>query len=264
LQAEPGSHDFFQLLGELSGTSDFRQAREDLERRVWEMLEAAQESSELRQELFSLAANPRTCVDSVASCFSALEVRVFTARALQRRVPGEVGAARLDVARRLFRLDRVEQIAREDIDSRRAAGRGVDEVEVSLAYRSGLARELGLPGQPATMQFQAVAGVSEAQLADAAQAVRDAEDSEALAEYISQRDFWQEYLRQEYAERFSAVEQPFWDRLEALEEGEGISEGAYLAQSNQLASEREQAFKALALDLTRQALAAERAGEGGS
>ncbi len=164
----------------------------------------------------------------------------------------------------MFRLDRVEQIAREDIDSRRAAGRGVDEVEVSLAYRSGLARELGLPGQPATMQFQAVAGVSEAQLADAAQAVRDAEDSEALAEYISQRDFWQEYLRQEYAERFSAVEQPFWDRLEALEEGEGISEGAYLAQSNQLASEREQAFKALALDLTRQALAAERAGEGGS
>lgn len=264
VQAEPESQDFFQLLSELSGTSDFRQARADLERRVWEVLDAAQENSELRQELFSLAANPRTCVDSVASCFSALEVRVFAARALQSRAPEQARAARLDVARRLFRLDRVEQIAREDIESRRAQGRGVDEIEVSLAYRSGLARELNLPGQPATMQFQAVAGVSNEMLADAAQSVREAENSDALAEYISQRDFWLEYLRSTYAERFSAVEQPFWDRLEALDDGEGISEGAYLEQANQIASEREQAFKALALELTSEALAAERAGEGGS
>ncbi len=261
LRAEPASENFFQLISELSGTSDFRQAREDLGRRVWEVLDAAQENTELRQELFNLAASPRTCVDSVASCFSALEVRVFVARALQRSVPEQARATRLDMARRLFRLDQVEQIARADIQSRRAAGRGVDEIEVSLAYRSGLAHQLGLPGQPSTMQFQAVAGVSEAQLADAAQAVRDAEDSDALAAYVSQRDFWLEYLRGEYAERFSAVEQPFWDRLGELSEE---NEGAYLEQANQLASEREQALKTLALDLTREALAADRAGEGGN
>ncbi|MNG05427.1 E3 ubiquitin-protein ligase sspH2 [compost metagenome] len=164
------------------------------------------------------------------------------------------------MARRLFRLDQVEQIARADIQSRNAAGRGVDEIEVSLAYRSGLARQLGLPGQPSTMQFQAIARVSDAQLADAAQAVREAEDSDALASYVSQRDFWLEYLRREYAERFTAVEQPFWDRLGELSEE---NEGAYLEQANQLASEREQALKTLALDLTREALAADRAGEGG-
>lgn len=264
LQAEPESRDFFELLSELTGTSDFRQAREDLERRVWEVLEAAQENTELRQELFSLAANPRTCVDSVASSFSALEVRVFAAQALRRKAPEQVRAARLDVARRLFRLDRVEQIARTDIESRRAEGRGVDEIEVSLAYRSGLARELGLPGQPATMQFETIARVSAAQLANAAQSVRDAEATDALAEYISQRDFWLEHLHSEYAERFRAVEQPFWERLDALDDGEGISEGAYLQQANQLANEREQALKALALELTREALAAERAGEGSS
>ncbi|MFZ0155635.1 NEL-type E3 ubiquitin ligase domain-containing protein [Pseudomonas sp.] len=263
LQAEPNSHDFFQLISELSGTSDFHQARQSLGRRLWEMLDAAQASSELRQELFSLAANPRTCVDSVASCFSALEVRVFVARALQRSAPGQAGVARLDIARRLFRLDQVEQIAREDIQARRAQGRGVDEIEVSLAYRTGLARQLGLPGQPGTMQFQAIAGVSELQLADAEQAVREAEDSDALAHYISQRDFWLEYLRSEYAERFSAVEEPFWDRLEALNEGQGSSEGAYLELTNQLARERELALRSLALQLTQEALAAERAGEGG-
>ena len=261
LRAEPASQDFFQLISELSGTSDFRQAREDLGRRVWEVLDAALENTELRQELFNLAASPRTCVDSVASCFSALEVRVFVARALQRSVPEQVRTARLDMARRLFRLDQVEQIARADIQSRRAAGRGVDEIEVSLAYRSGLAHQLGLPGQPSTMQFQAIARVSDAQLADAAQAVRDAEDSDVLAAYVSQQDFWLEYLRYEYAERFTAVEQPFWDRLGELSEE---NEGAYLEQANQLASEREQALKTLALDLTREALAADRAGEGGN
>lgn len=263
LRAEPGSDDFFQLISELSGTSDFRRAREDLERRVWEMFEAAQRSTELRQELFSLAGNPRTCVDSVASCFSALEVRVFVARALQNTTLGSAQAARLDLARRLFRLDQVERIARADIAARIAAGRGVDEIEVSLAYRSGLARQLGLPGQPSTMQFEEIARVSETQLADAAAAVREAEGSAALAQFISERDFWLEHLRREYAERFTTVEQPFWTRLDALSDQEDLSEGAYLQQANQLASEREQAIKALALKLTQEALAADLAGEGG-
>ncbi|MEG1038431.1 MAG: NEL-type E3 ubiquitin ligase domain-containing protein [Pseudomonas sp.] len=262
LRTEPGSNDFFQLISELSGTGDFRRAREDLQRRVWEMFEAAQQNTELRQELFNLASNPRTCVDSVASCFSTLEVRVFAARTLQNSAPGRARAVRLDLARRLFRLDQVERIARADIDARRAAGRGVDEIEVSLAYRSGLARELVLPGQPNTMQFREVARVSDKQLANAAEAVREAEASTALAHYISERDFWLEYLRTEYAERFSTVEQPFWTRLDALGDQEDISEGEYLQQANQLASEREQALKALALNLTQEALAADLAGEG--
>ncbi|TDF77881.1 NEL-type E3 ubiquitin ligase domain-containing protein [Pseudomonas sp. H9] len=262
LRGEPGSDDFFQLVSELSGTSDFRQVRDDLERRVWDMFEAAQQNTELRQELFNLASNPRTCVDSVASCFSTLEVRVFAARALQSSTSGGAGLARLDLARRLFRLDQVERIAREDINARRTQGRGVDEIEVSLAYRSGLADELGLPGQPSTMQFQAIAGVSDAMLADAAQTVRSAESGAQLAQYISQRDFWLEHLRREHAERFTTVEQPFWTRLDALTDEEGISEGTYLEQANQLASEREAALKALALTLTEEALAADLAGEG--
>lgn len=262
LLAEPGSDDFFELISELSGTSDFRRAHEDLQRRVWEMFEAAQQNTELRQELFNLASNPRTCVDSVASCFSTLEVRVFAARTLQNSAPGRARAARLDLARRLFRLDQVERIARADIDARRAAGRGVDEIEVSLAYRSGLAHQLILPGQPSTMQFQEIARVSDTQLANAAAAVREAEGSAALAQYISERDFWLEYLRREFAERFTTVEQPFWTRLDALSDQEDLNEGAYLQQANQLASEREQALKALALQLTQEALAADLAGEG--
>lgn len=261
VRAETDSQEFFQLISELSGTSDFRQAREDLDRRVWEVLDAAQESTALRQELFNLAAVPRTCVDSVSSCFSSLEVRVFVARALQRSPRGQAQTARVDLARRLFRLARVEQIAREDINARIAAGRGVDEVEVSLAYRSGLARELALPGQPGSMQFQAIAGVSDTQLADAARAVREAEGTDALIAYVSQLDFWLEYLRSEYSARFTEAEQPFWDRLEALGEGDDASAQA---QARQLAGEREAVVEALALDLTREALATDRVAQGGN
>ncbi|HEK1688369.1 TPA: hypothetical protein SMR42_004769 [Pseudomonas putida] len=54
-----------------------------------------------------------------------------------------------------------------------AYARGVDEVEVSLAYRVGLAQTLDLPGQPRTMQFETIAGVSRQDLEAAQATVRE-------------------------------------------------------------------------------------------
>ncbi|WP_194790863.1 NEL-type E3 ubiquitin ligase domain-containing protein [Pseudomonas sp. UFMG81] len=255
LRAEPGSNDLFELLGQLTESSDYRQARQDLGRRVWAMIDAAVQDARLCQDLFDLAAAPRTCVDSVASCFSTLEVRVFVAQALRERNPAQARTARLGLARRLFRLDQVERIALADIRDRQTAGVGVDEVEVSLAYRTGLAAELDLPGQPRTMQFQTIAGVTQANLNTAAAQVRAAEAGPGLAEYISQRDFWLEYLQGEYRARFQAVEQPYWDQLEELEDTAGLLEQDYLERMNQLARDREKARQALALRLTHEALA---------
>lgn len=261
LHAEPDSRGLFELLEQLTEVSDFEYARTDLRRRVAEMLEALESNSELRAEVFNLAGDERTCVDSVASCFSALEVRVLMARALQH-APGEGLTARLNLARRLFRLDRVERFAREDMAAREAAGQRVDEVEVSLAYRTGLALQLDLPGQPRTLQFEAIAGVSQAHLDQAAAAVQSAEASDALAVYVAQRDFWREYLRGENSQRFESVEQQFWERLEALGvQQDSMEEGLYLQRINQLARERQAALDALFLTLTQQALAEQQAGK---
>lgn len=259
LRAEPGSDGFFQLLHELTESSDYRQTHADLGRRVWEVIEAATQDTALREELFNLAGSERTCVDSVASCFSTLQVRTLVASALRDVDPEQAVTARLGLARRLYRLDQVERIARADIDGRRAAGEEVDEVEVSLAYRTRLARELDLPGQPRTMQFEGIAEVSQAQLEAAAREVRSRERGSGLAEYIAQRDFWITYLRGEYAERFRAAEQPFWDQLDVLE-ADQQPESQYLATMNQLARDREKALQQLALQLTREALAARPAG----
>ncbi|MFK0095444.1 NEL-type E3 ubiquitin ligase domain-containing protein [Pseudomonas sp. NPDC090592] len=256
LAREAGSTDFFMLLDALVDSSDYRSARENLRRRVVQMLLAMVEDSRLRQELFELASQPRPCVDSTARCFSNLEVRALVVRALQAAPPGAATFARLELGRQLFRLDRVEALALEHSLREAQAGRAVDEVEVSLAYRIGLAVPLDLPGQPRTMRFASIAGVTQADLDAAERVVRRVEVG-GLAPYLSERDFWVEYLRQRDAQRFDALEQPFWQRLEALDLRRAeLGDGAYLQQMQQLASEREAATRALILQLTEQALAA--------
>lgn len=253
VQREEGSDAFFRLLTELTDTRDYQVIPDDLGRRVWRMLEAMQNDTVLREELFNLAADPRTCADSVASCFSALEVRLYLRQSLQQAEPVAARLTRLRVARQLFRLEQVERLAREDVKVRLAQGQHVDEVEVSLAYRTGLAEELDLPGQPRTMQFETIAAVSRQQLAAAAATVREAEATEQLPRFIAQRDFWQEYLRREEPAAFNAVEAPFWGRMEGLS-AEAANEGAYLRDFDRLAEERKAAIEALLLRLTREAM----------
>ncbi|NIE76972.1 hypothetical protein F3J45_21265 [Pantoea sp. Ap-967] len=253
---EPRHEQFFELLDELTSTSDFRRAREDIARRLWAMVDALCEDSVLRGDILMLASESRTCADSIASYFAALEVRVEVAKVV---AGGDVdGSARLHLARRLFRLDRVEQLARNEMSAQRARGVSVDEVEVSLALRTGLARELELPGQPRTLQFQRLAGIDAAKLQAALEDVRKVEASDALAEYVSQRDFWQAYLRQRHAPEYEALKAPIQLQMEALDaSSSAMEESQYLQQANALARRLLQAQQALTLRLTREALAAQ-------
>lgn len=255
LVAEESSTPFFNLLNSLLASAEFRHAADDLRVRVWRMVQAMAENTELRENLFDLAASPATCVDSVSSNFSVLEVRFLLFQTSARSRPGQKGAALLHFARRLFRLDRLERIAREDIETRESMGRGVDDVEVSLAYRVGLARELDLPGQPGHMQFSEVAGVSQRNLREAAAAVRAAEAGEELTAFIATRDFWLAWLREQRGDAFSELEADFWTRLDGLAAREAsMPEGDYLNAMNRLASERDAALEGLARRLTEDAL----------
>lgn len=252
----PESTEFFRLLGELTRTAEFQLTRDDIDRRVWEMIDASIEHTELRDQLFSLAAGPRGCQDTVANNFSALEVhyQVFQARR-QAAASSQPQTVLLAFARRLFRLDQVEQFARTDMDARRQGNRGVDEIEVSLAYRLHLARELDLPGQPTRMFYEATANVAPSQYRAAAQAVRAAEASPELARFISTRDFWVEYLRQEHPSDYLRTEQRFDSRLDMLMELWGvIPDGDMNQRLRALGDDRTAALNALALNLTIHAL----------
>ncbi|MDD0973923.1 NEL-type E3 ubiquitin ligase domain-containing protein [Pseudomonas fontis] len=258
LQAERGAQDFLRLMADLTATAEYRQAREYLAERVWKMLEGMAESTDIRLELFDLASSPTTCVDSVSSTFSMLEVRFLLLRAQAHDSTGNRRWALLRFARQLFRLDWVEHLARVQITQRLANAQLVDEVEVSLAYRTGLSRELELPGQPSHMLFRDIANVTPGDLERAAQAVRAAEASDQLAHYISTRDFWLDYLHDEHPTQFAELEQPFWDQLDVLTENpHGLPEGEYLQRINALRSQRETAVETLAHRLTLEALSAE-------
>lgn len=261
LQGERGQAPFFQLLGELIESSDFRLARSDLSRRVWSMIDAANNSALIREELFERAADPRTCVDSVAHCFSQLEVRVRVLQATYAGAPLATRDERLQLAQRLFRLDQVEAFARNEFMVRQAREPSLDEVEVNLAFRTGLAGSLNLIGQPRTMQFTAIAGVTQSDLNRAYRAVLAAEASEERVRYISQRDYWIAYLRERYPERFAQISEQFDKQLDALDEGkEALGSGTYVQRCEQLRRDTERAFDVLCERLTQDELKASQQG----
>lgn len=221
LRQEEGSGELFALLGRLGSSAEYQKIRADLTRRVWEVLAEAAEDTTLRRELFDLAADPLTCVDSAARNFSHLEVRVLLARARLLAAKSNEPTELLKLARGLFRLERIDEIAREHVKAlyerpeRPSAGM-VDEIEVNLAYRVGLGRSLYLPGQPKEMFFRSIAGVSEEQIVDARSRVRRAEETAAMKTFIASRDFWIDYLRKKYPRDFALFNRPFHEQEEQL------------------------------------------------
>ncbi|MDR2318625.1 MAG: hypothetical protein LBF06_19805 [Pseudomonas sp.] len=249
---------FFSLLQEMAETSDFRAFPAYTGERVWSLVEAASSDEVVRDELFERAADPRTCRDNASEVFSQLVVRMHVARMRQRGAPLATRTDRLELAQRLYRLDRVAAIVRADIEDRYESGEWQredtnEEVEVDMAYLSGLAVRLDLLGQPRSMLFQSLAGVTQAQIDAAYTQVLNAEATPARVASISQRDFWLEYLRQRYEEPFGKIEDAFIDKLQTLEsEKPTLNSAEYVARSGELAVAREQALQALALRLTRE------------
>ncbi|MGV5529560.1 hypothetical protein DBB42_25830 [Pseudomonas plecoglossicida] len=263
LNAEPGSLAFFELLRQLTTTAEFSKASAELGFRVWAMLDAAHADTATRMALFDLAAEPTTCVDSVSTLFSRLEVRMHVEQATRGGDPISTRAARLQLAKRLFRVHWVEKIARREIDARYQDGRwsrgghDEEEVEVNLAYLSGLAQRLDLLGQPRHMQFGRLANVSPLQLEEACKEVLQVEAGEQSIVFISERDFWLPVLRAEHPDDFEALETQFTVRLEALDEQrEALTSDEYWNLSNALRDEREQGLASLAQRLTREAIMA--------
>ena len=260
LSVLPRSAGFFGLLEEMTHTADFRLFASYTSERVWALVEAASSDDRVREELFDLAADPRTCVDSIAHSFGQLVVRMHVVQTLLGGAPLATRNARLLLAQRLFRLDEVAALARADIDARYADGRwqrggerDEEEVEVSMAYLSGLSTRLNLIGQPRAMQFRALAEVTQRDIDEAYTAVLGAEATEARLVNISQRDFWLEYLQASHEQAFATVTQAYAAQMLALEdEQQALSSGEYLTRYNNLATRRAAALQALALRLTRE------------
>lgn len=247
---------FFHLITMLRDTNEFRFARADLTRRLWGVMDAAAENTELRELLFHNAETHGTCIDGRILTFSEIEGRVFVYHALRNVSLGQPllkGRALLQLSRQLFRLDRVETLAE-------AAAVHGDRAEVRLQYRIGLTSGWGdgldLPGQPAHMAFGNP--ISGAQAMRIQASILEAERSDALLVDMTSREYWTTYLAERYPEEFNtintALDKERSQRFNEIEDrwGSGeITDEEYRTQLNGLADTIENRRNLRLVELTR-------------
>ncbi|ECU8228095.1 SPI-2 type III secretion system effector E3 ubiquitin transferase SspH2 [Salmonella enterica] len=109
-------------------------------------------------------------------------------------------AALVATGREMFRLGKLEQIAREKVRTLAL----VDEIEVWLAYQNKLKKSLGLTSVTAEMRFFDVSGVTVTDLQDAELQVKAAEKSE-FREWILQWGPLHRVLEHKAPERVNAL-----------------------------------------------------------
>ncbi|WP_338512785.1 NEL-type E3 ubiquitin ligase domain-containing protein [Pseudomonas trivialis] len=256
LKDESGSDGLFQLLSELGGTADASQVHEDLSQRVWRVLSAAEADAQLRAEIFERAATPLNCDDAAAVSFANLEVLTEVHKAA-KGVEGGVLTAKplLRLGKGLFRLDQLERYAQTHI----AGHPSVDPLEVSLAFRTGLADRFYLPGQPKHMRFARLGGVTSEVIASAAGQLQTAELSPALLKYLIELPLWNGYLKKTFNRQFERLNQPFEQRMqEVFDQVLTLDDADYRVQMEQVLSEQAQAEKARLESLTEDALKIDR------
>lgn len=262
LRALPGSDGLFTLLSDLHHTADYSNARAVLEQRVWRLLGALQENSDLRNRVHGLAALPLSCENSIADRFSELLVQLAIDTA-QRNTAQARGDELLALGRGLFRLDEVERFARRDIVARVADNEDVDQIATGLYYRVQLRQRLALPEQPHSMLYADAAAVDAAQIEAAFQAVHLAESPMGLAESLSQRVFWQRYLRERHGNVFDALDQLYASRRTVLQGRQAqLSALEYSQLLDSLEIDRASDEHAQMLQLTREFLMGRERGRG--
>ncbi|WP_191486621.1 dermonecrotic toxin domain-containing protein [Pseudomonas sp. FEN] len=202
------SEAFFRVIGDLKESADYADnaTRPQLLDKVRRMVGAAVKDSGLRETLFAKANAPQAdaCADGIAVAFSDMGFDVLLHEAYAEPDARQIEAKLLHLARGKSRLDRVNAQARAQIGKRRAEGRHPDEAEVYLAYRVGLAQRLELPWQASKMHYGRIAGIDQALVDAAYQAIleQEREPLDGVRQIVKQA-FWKEYLEIQYLQELS-------------------------------------------------------------
>ncbi|EFQ4440530.1 E3 ubiquitin--protein ligase [Salmonella enterica] len=171
---------FSLLLDRLSETENFKKDA-GFKAQISSWLTELAEDEELRARTFAMA------TEATSSCEDRVTFFLHQMRNVQLVHNAEKGeyddnlAALVATGRVMFRLEKLEQIAREKVRTLAF----VDELEVWLAYQNKLKKSLGLTSVTAEMRFFGVSGVTVTDLQAAELQVKAAEKSE-FREWILQ------------------------------------------------------------------------------
>lgn len=232
------------LLHRLRETADFQQFHEELANDVMTVLEAAADDTPLRGQLEIMASDrlfgpDQTCQDGARLIFSDMQVAVYAHTALLG-VPAEQQTERLfSVIRSMFRLDQVRSIADVEIRRQTSTGVHVDQAEVRLAYRIGLASYLALPGQPLRMVWEGLSNVAPQAILDARRLILEREAGPAFLDFAVNDRLWNARLRAENAVQVEHATSQVRAQMDALEEHPPADPDQYHRQGLSLISLRD-------------------------
>lgn len=253
-QAADAPH-LLMLLQRLRETADFRQFHAELASDVLTVLETAAQDATLRGQL-DVMANDRlfganqTCQDGARLIFSDIQVAVYSHESLRGVAESQRTEGMFRVIRQLFRLNEVQAIADAEIARRESLGMALDHAEVRLAYRIGLADDLGLPGQPHRMVWARLAAVDRGALLDARRRVLEAERGPALLQFAVNDQQWNARLRAEHQGGLEMATASVRDRMAALEEHPPTDPDEYHRRGLALMAERDVAEALMLSQLT--------------
>ncbi|MNX89527.1 putative E3 ubiquitin-protein ligase ipaH7.8 [compost metagenome] len=191
------------------------EARTQLLERLWRMLDATYIDTRLREKLFAMAGDPVRCADAGAQLFNNMGIEVLAFEAYSGSTdPAQLENKLVTLTKGSARLELVNDIARADMSSREG---DPDEVEVYLAYQTGLAKRLGLPWQSEDMLHRPVSGVTDAMIDGAYDTILSLEQGDGLVNKMLELDFWERFLRETYPSQFEENKQVYLSKSERLD-----------------------------------------------
>lgn len=229
VEKEHGSQGFFDVLKLLQPPVEFQtdideqlfqQGRDDLSTRVWQVLYCVDKDPQFRDRMFSLAGTPANCADAGAHIFNRMGIETLLENIRKDDSPPGLSTREknlVTLARQSWRLEQVNQLAREEIQHRVApkteGGLGlefglgqhqVDDVQVYLAYQTGLKTRLDLPWLSEHMVYRNTARVTQTHLDNAASRLTELEQGDGLVNGLLEQPFWSDYLHDTYLEEFNS------------------------------------------------------------
>jgi hypothetical protein len=218
LSDEPRSQRFLEVLDEARKSSDFLAggaARQQLMQRTVRMLDAVYIDTALREKLFTMAISPVNCADAGAQLFNNMGIQVLASEAYSYSTdPAQLEQRLVSLAKSAARLEHVNEIAHADVASRRGI---TDDVEVYLAYQTGLAHRLNLPWQSEGMLYRLTSGVTDSMIDQAYDTVLALGEGDGLVDKMLEQQFWQDYLEDTYPIQAHTNKQQFQGKSDALD-----------------------------------------------
>lgn len=233
---------FWALLDSLSGT---KEAKLDsaFRERVTKLLDAMEGDEKLCATCFNIAqGGDESCHDNVTLTFNQME-QAHLARCAAKGdfTPQEV----FELGVNTFKLQMLDELA---IKKAREVGKGNEELEVVLYYRTKLAERLNLRHQPRGMIFESEATtdangnpVLDASDLDAAADVVQsvANNPQRIIEFLTEWEAWQEDLARRYPKTFNSADlkkaqDDIYKDLGELDERSDLDDGEKLREKNAL------------------------------